>query len=85
MSRYGEFSTDLVQQELFDREFIIEGWFDETLVSPLSTVTYGGILKRWTGAAWVKAKLFEYNGASFVAKPLKMWSGSEWVLIDIYG
>ena len=82
MSRYGEFSTDLVQQELFDHEFVIQGWFDDTLVNPL--VTYGGILKTWNGASWVKKKLYEYNGATFVQKPLKMWNGSAWVLIDIY-
>jgi hypothetical protein len=84
MSRYGEFDPQLVQQELFDHEFVIEGWFDETLINPLSTVTYGGILKVWTGASWIKKKLYEYNGASFVQKPLKMWNGSEWALIDIY-
>jgi len=84
MSRFGEFSPDLVQQELFDHEFIIEGWFDYTLVSPLSTVTYGGILKEWNGSIWIKKKLYEYNGASFVQKPLKMWDGSAWVLINIY-
>jgi hypothetical protein len=84
MSRYGEFSTDLVQQELFDHEFLIEGWFDYTLVSPLSTTAYSGILKEWTGSSWVKKKLYRYNGATFDQKPLKMWNGSSWVLIDIY-
>lgn len=46
--------------------------------------SYFGILKRWNGASWVKAKLMVYTG-SFVAKPLKRWTGSAWVAIDTTG
>lgn len=47
--------------------------------------TYFGILKRWTGAAWTKAKLKTYLGGSFVAKTTKRWNGSTWVEIDVTG
>jgi hypothetical protein len=50
-----------------------------------SAVEYFGILKRWTGAIWTKAKLKFYNGSSFVEKPLKYWDGSEWKLADTTG
>lgn len=46
---------------------------------------YFGILKRWTGAAWTKAKLKTYLGGSFQEKPLKWWNGSGWKLIDTTG
>ncbi len=44
-----------------------------------------GILKRWTGAAWVKALLKIYTGGSWTAKPMKRWNGSSWVAIDTTG
>jgi hypothetical protein len=47
--------------------------------------SYYGILKRWTGAAWVKAKLMRYNGATWVAAALKKWSGAAWQLVDTTG
>jgi hypothetical protein len=47
--------------------------------------TYYGILKRWTGAAWTKAKLMVYSGGTWVAKPLKRWTGSSWVEVDASG
>lgn len=50
-----------------------------------SGTVYFGILKRWTGLAWVKAKLQYYNGASWVSKPLKRWTGTEWKLVDTTG
>lgn len=46
---------------------------------------FGAILKRWTGSAWVKAKLMAYIGGSFQNKPLKYWNGSQWVSIDNLG
>lgn len=46
---------------------------------------YDGILKRWTGATWVKEPLKVYLAGSFQVKPLKMWSGSTWVNIDTTG
>lgn len=56
---------------------------------PLETAgggpTYYGILKRWTGAAWVKEPLQTYLGGSWQSKPLKRWSGASWLLIDTTG
>lgn len=49
-----------------------------------SAPTYFGILKRWTGASWIKEPLKVYLG-SFVSKPLKRWNGTEWKLIDTTG
>jgi len=46
--------------------------------------TYFGILRRWTGSAWAKAKLMAYAG-SWTAKPLKRWDGSQWRLVDTTG
>ena len=49
------------------------------------TVSYFGILKRWAGASWVKAKLMVRLGGQWVAKSLKRWNGSQWLKIDIAG
>lgn len=43
-------------------------------------VTYFGILKRWTGSVWTKAKLMVY-GSSFTKKVLKVYDGT-WKIID---
>lgn len=50
-----------------------------------SGATYSGILKRWTGAAWTKAKLLRYNGAGWVAAKLMRWTGAAWVEVDATG
>ena len=52
--------------------------------SQISAV-YGAILKRWTGAAWVKEPLKVYVGGSWQTKPLKVYKGGEWKLVDITG
>jgi len=44
-----------------------------------------GILKRWNGSAWVKAKLKNYNGSTFEQKKLKRWDGATWIEVDITG
>jgi hypothetical protein len=46
---------------------------------------YDGILKRWNGSSWVKAKLENYNGAAFVSKPLKFYDGVSWKTVDTTG
>jgi hypothetical protein len=56
-------------------------WFLGTGSGP----TYYGILKRWTGSAWTKAKLLVYLGGSWIPKPLKRWTGSTWVDVDVVG
>lgn len=48
-------------------------------------VTYYGILKRWTGAAWIKEPLKTYLAGSWQSKPLKRWDGSQWKEIDTTG
>jgi hypothetical protein len=47
--------------------------------------SYYGILKRWTGATWVKEPLKYWNGSIWATKPLKVWDGATWQLIDITG
>jgi hypothetical protein len=46
--------------------------------------TYLGVLKRWTGSAWVKAKLYVYQG-SWVQKALRIWTGLGWGEVDATG
>jgi hypothetical protein len=62
-------------------------WSDWFFVaaSPPPPVTYYGILKRWTGAAWTKAELLVYSGGSFVAKNTYRYDGSAWKKIDVTG
>lgn len=50
-----------------------------------SAVTYAGILRRWTGSAWVKAQLKTYLAGSWQDKPLYVWTGSTWGLVDTGG
>lgn len=47
-------------------------------------ITYYGILKRYNGMSWVKAKLQVFNG-SWVDAILKFWDGSDWKIIDTTG
>jgi len=47
--------------------------------------SYYGILKRWTGTVWAKEALVVYTGGGWQSKPLKRWSGAEWLLIDTSG
>jgi hypothetical protein len=44
-----------------------------------------GILKRWTGATWTKAKMQTYLGGSWQSKPLKVWDAGSWKEIDTTG
>ena len=46
---------------------------------------YFGILKRWTGIAWVKAKLMVRVGGIWIAKTLNRWDGNQWLKIDTTG
>jgi hypothetical protein len=46
---------------------------------------YYGILKRYTGATWVKEPLKTYLGGSWQSKPLKRWTGTEWKQVDTTG
>ena len=55
------------------------------LETPSGGPTYYGILKRWTGAVWVKEPLKTWLAGSWQSKALKWWSGTEWKLIDTTG
>lgn len=47
--------------------------------------SYDGILKRYSGAAWVKEPLETFLAESWQEKPLKRWNGAAWVLVDTTG
>jgi hypothetical protein len=47
--------------------------------------TYFGILKRWTGAAWIKEPLKRWTGSAWIAATLKRWTGTAWVTVDATG
>jgi hypothetical protein len=49
------------------------------------STTYYGVLKRWNGSSWVKAKMSNFNGVSFVPSVLKFYDGSSFKLIDTTG
>lgn len=46
---------------------------------------YSGVLKRWTGASWIKEPLKRWTGAAWVPAVLKRWTGTEWVQVDTTG
>ncbi len=79
------FGEERIQTALFETgtgnvvKIILTDWFFGT------TSIYYGILKRWTGAAWVKSKLKVWNSSQWVNGKLKFWSGTEWKLIDTTG
>lgn len=39
----------------------------------------GGLVKVWSGAAFVAKPVKVWTGAAWVQKPLKRWSGAAWV------
>ncbi len=47
-------------------------------------IIYSGILRCWTGATWITPSMKVYTG-TWQSKPMKMWNGSSWVLINITG
>ena len=58
---------------------IMEDWFFDSEGAP----SYYGILKRWTGAAWVKEPLKVFI-STWQTKPLKRYD-STWKVIDTTG
>ncbi len=52
-----------------------------------TTQLYYGILKTWTGSTWVKSPLHlkTYLATSFQFKPLRIWTGSKWGLVNTSG
>lgn len=39
----------------------------------------GGLIKVWTGSAWVEKPVKVWTGSAWVQKPVKFWSGSAWI------
>jgi len=60
---------------------------DASPVAPPSSGTvYYGVLKRWTGASWVKEPLKVYLAGTWQSKPLKRYASDlTWKLIDTTG
>ena len=68
-------SRNLVRKEAVDASTLVADDFFEPPTG------FQGVLKRWTGAAWIKAVLKVFLG-SWQSKPLKRWNGSQWVLVE---
>ena len=60
-------------------------WLGMPFVANGITSVYGAILKRWTGAAWVKEPLKVYVGGSWQTKPLKVYKSGSWQTVDTTG
>lgn len=75
-------ATDLFKDTVSGVSHLIAGQFFE---APEGGPSYFGILKRWTGLAWVKEPLKTWLAGSWQAKPMKRWSGTEWLLVDTTG
>ena len=43
-------------------------------------IIYYGILKIWNGLSWT-AKTLKIKSSTFISKSVKMWNGSNWLLI----
>lgn len=54
-------------------------------VFDVSQIAYFGVLKRWNGSSWVKAKMKTWNGIQFVEKPMKYFDGVEFRLVNTSG
>jgi len=50
-----------------------------TLTGQLTNITTArGLIKVWTGSAWVLKPLKVWNGTAWVTKPIKIWNGTTW-------
>ena len=49
------------------------------------SASFVGILYRWTGAAWVKAKLWGWNGAAWTPWPMWIRTAGGWGLVNTGG
>jgi len=50
------------------------------------TILYGGILKRWDGSNWVKAKLKVFDGTNFIqTNKLYVYKAGSFQLVDCTG
>ena len=47
---------------------------------PAPAPVSGGLIKVWTGLAWVLKPIKVWTGLAWIQKPLKRWTGSAWVL-----
>jgi hypothetical protein len=51
----------------------------------LVSAAFAGILKRWNGAAWVKANLKRYDGATFVTAKMNVYKNGTFGEVDTNG
>lgn len=42
------------------------------------SVSAGGQIKYWAGAAWTAKPVKYWDGAAWTTKPIKYWNGSAW-------
>lgn len=38
-----------------------------------------GLIKYWSGAAWLAKPIKYWNGSAWTQKPLKYWNGASWI------
>lgn len=67
--RIGELLPTSPARVLFENEF-----FDDPPAG-------AGLIKVWTGSAWVEKPVKVWTGSAWVTKPLKRWTGSAWVTV----
>ena len=73
----GFFDRTAVPQGWFSESAQAKGWFHSDLLGVLAAVT-GGLLKYWTGSAWVSKPVKYWNGSAWVAGVMKWWDGAAW-------
>jgi hypothetical protein len=83
LSEYTQPENDAVNFSLSIYVPIVFNGIDFDLAG--AAVSYYGILKRWTGAAWIKEPVKTWLADSWQSKSLKRWTGADWLLIDTTG
>ena len=74
LSRSSEFSVNLVA--------ITQGMSGLVTQFIGGATGFFGILKRWTGVTWARAKLRVWLNETWRSKPLKIWDGESWKEVD---
>jgi hypothetical protein len=62
---------------LFEDSFAADLMEDEFFADP--PPAGGGLVKVWSGSAWIEKPVKVWTGAAWATKPLKSWDGSAWV------
>ena len=52
---------------------------------PVITREFYGVLKRWTGSVWAKAKLKVYKSSVWVSAVLRLERAGDWEIVDSTG